>query len=229
MRVQRLVGFAILAASLLFLPALAGCSRQAEPGDNQTGQGGHEFARSFPFGFTPGERYHYALNVTPAGEEPGEAKEGSVNLAVDHAGGADLTLSYRIELAGEVVSGSVTDRFDNLIYSFHQQKTGPLADILGETVLANLWPLYFADQELTAGLQWEVYTDACCGGCLLEFTVEDETTVAGRQGLSGFWLAAGLDRGRFCVSPDVPLPLSMTLFTLTATYEAVLVSAEGLE
>lgn len=225
MRSHRPAWLAMLVASLIFFPALNGCSQVAAPEAGRP----HEFARSFPFGFTPGERYSYSLTVTPTGEEPGESREGTIAIALESAGGADLTLSYRVELGGEETSGSLTDRFDNLVNTFHDQATDPMAEILGETVLALLWPLYFTDREFQTGLQWEVYTEVCCGGCLLEFTVGSETTVAGLRGFEGFWLAAGLERGRFCVSSEIPLPLSITLFTLTETYEAVLLGVEGFE
>lgn len=222
---RRAPRWALTVSLVLLTTVLAGCSPPVEEDDNQA----HVFVRDFPVGFTPGERYTYSLAATPVEGQPGARTEGSVVISIESAGGAELTLAYQGEMAGEDWSGSVTGRYDGLIDLFHQTDSGPLTDTLKETVLARLWPLYFAEQELGPGHEWEIYTEACCGGCLLEFTVEHETTVAGLRGFAGYWLAAGSERGRFCVSPEVPVPLSVTHFTLTTTYEAVLIEAEGLD
>ena len=144
---------------------------------------------------------HFRYDVRQA--DGGENKTGSYSFDAQPAGGSRYRLTVNGNLGGESYQSSLTMAPNEGIEIMQLAPLGPV----GLTLFNPAWGFLFM------GHQWEVgsYWQSTQGGETTAFKVESTCQHAGVNGLRGVWRKNQKVMVDMCVSPNVGLPLAVTL------------------
>ena len=151
------------------------------------------------YGFRGTEHFKYEVTQT----EGGETKNGSYSFDAQQAGTGRFRLTVDGRLGEDAYSSSVVVSQNEGVPMMQLAALGPV----GITLFSPMWGFLFM------GHQWEVgsFWSTTSGGETNSFKVESTCTYGGVQGLRGVMRQNTKLILDMCVSPNVALPLAVTL------------------